>query len=153
MAAQRDEPIEVLRISTDPAQLDVGMIHRYLAEESYWARGIAREVLDKALAHSLCFGGYLGKRQVAFARVVTDRATFAYLKDVFVAPDFRGRGYGVAIIQAVMGHPDLRRVAFSLGTEDAHSLYTRFGFGPLPHPDRSMLRPGTHLEPTASEEA
>src|SRR5271154_2226654 len=137
-----------LRISTDPAELDVSMIHRFLSEESYWANGIARALVEKSIAHSICFGGYINGQQVAFARVITDRATFAHLKDVFVLPAFRGHGHGIAIMQAVMSHPDLRAVAFTLGTGDAHELYSRFGFVPLPAPERSMLRPGTFLEPT-----
>jgi GNAT superfamily N-acetyltransferase len=136
-----------LRVSTDPAELDVSMIHRFLSQESYWASGIARTLVEKSIAHSICFGGYIDGQQVAFARVVTDRATFAHLKDVFVLPAFRGRGYGIAITQAVMSHPDLHAVAFTLGTGDAHELYARFGFVPLPAPERSMLRPGTFLEP------
>ena len=136
-----------MRISTDPAELDVPMIHRFLSQKAYWAGGIARDLVEKSIAHSLCFGGYVDGQQVAFARVVTDRATFAHLKDVFVLPAYRGRGYGIAITQAVMSHPDLRRVAFTLGTGDAHALYARFGFAPLPDPTRSMLRPGTFLEP------
>jgi GNAT superfamily N-acetyltransferase len=139
-----------LRISTDPRELDIEMIHRYLAQDSYWARGIGRAVLDKAIAHSLCLGGYIEDRQVAFARVITDRATFANLKDVFVQSEFRGRGYGVAIVKAVMDHPDLQRVLFTLGTADAHALYTRFGFRSVPDPQRSMLRPGTFLNPVES---
>ncbi len=103
-----------LRISTDPAELDVSMIHRFLSQESYWANGIARTLVEKSIAHSICFGGYIDGQQVAFARVVTDRATFAHLKDVFVLPAFRGRGYGMAITQAVMSHPDLLAVAFTL---------------------------------------
>jgi len=136
---------EALRISTDPALLDVDMIHRYLAQDSYWARGISREVLDRSIAHSLCFGAYLADRQVAFARVVTDRATTAHLKDVFVHPDFRGRGYGVAIVEAVVAHPDLQRATFTLGTADAHGLYARFGFGPVVETHRLIVKPGTFL--------
>lgn len=138
--------MEALRISTDPSELNLSMIHRFLSTESYWASGITRTVLQRALAHSLCFGGYLGPTQVAFARVVTDRATFAHLKDVFVLPEFRGRGFGTALIQAVMAHPDLLAVAFTLATDDAHTLYEKFGFARSPHPERSMLRLGSFLD-------
>ena len=134
-----------LRISTDPAEFDIGMIHRFLAEESYWARGIDRSVLERALAHSLCFGGFIAGVQVAFARVVTDRATFAHLKDVFVLGPHRGRGCGVALMQAVLAHPDLQTVAMTLSTDDAHTLYSRFGFVPYDHPERGMVRPGRFL--------
>ncbi len=135
-----------LRISTDRGELDVAMIHRYLAEESYWARGLSRAVLDRALAHSMCFGGYLGGDQVAFGRVVTDQATLGYFKDVFVLPAFQGRGYGKALVRAIVTHPDLRDVAFMLGTADAHGLYEPFGFGTHPQPERVMVRAGTFLQ-------
>jgi len=137
--------MSALRISTDPSELNVSMIYRFLSTESYWASGISRTVLQRALANSLCFGGYLGRTQVAFARVVTDRATFAHLKDVFVLPEFRGRGFGTELMQAVMAHSDLLAVAFTLATNDAHTLYEKFGFGRSPHPERSMVRLGTFL--------
>jgi GNAT superfamily N-acetyltransferase len=134
-----------LRISLNPAELDAAQIHKYLSEESYWARGLPRTVFDKSLQHSLCFGGYLDDIQVSFARVVTDRATFANLKDVLVFPAYRGRGYGIAIVQAVMSHPDLRHVAFTLGTNDAHGLYERFGFVRQKGSETGMIRPGSYL--------
>ena len=140
-----------LRISTDPAELDVPVIHRFLSEQSYWAKGISRTVVEKAIAGSLCFGAYTEAGQVAFARVVTDSATFAYLKDVFVLPEHRGHGYGVAIMQAVMGHPALQTVQILLGTADAHGLYTRFGFVTQLYPERRMVRPGSFL-PKAQRE-
>lgn len=137
-----------LRISTDPAELDVGMIHRYLSEESYWAKGIARLTVERALANSLCFGGYLERRQVAFARVVTDRATSAHLKDVFVLREYRGKGYGLAIVEAAVSHPDVQSATITLDTADAHELYRRFGFIARPRVERAMLRPGTFLPKT-----
>ncbi len=133
------------RISVDAAQLNAAQIHKYLSEESYWARGLSRAVFDKALQHSLCFGGYLDDIQVSFARVVTDRATFANLKDVLVFPPYRGRGYGIAIVQAVMTHPELRQVTFTLGTHDAHGLYERFGFLREAGSDTGMIRPGSYI--------
>jgi ribosomal protein S18 acetylase RimI-like enzyme len=136
-----------LRISTDPAEFDIAMIHRFLAEESYWAKGLPRALLERAIANSLCFGGFVGDAQVAFARVVTDRATFAHLKDVFVLQPFRGRGFGKALVEAVMSHPDLQIASMTLATTDAHELYRRFGFGPHPHPERQMLRLGSFLGP------
>lgn len=138
--------MSALRISTDPGQLDVDMIHRFLSQESYWAAGISRAVLERALAHSVCFGCYLDEVQVAFARVVTDRATFAHLKDVFVLPEFRGRGFGTQLMQAVMAYPDLRAVTFTLQTNDAHALYKKFGFVLQPHSERSMVRNGNYLD-------
>ena len=134
-----------LRISLDTTELDVAGIHKYLSEETYWARGLSRAVFDKALQHSLCFGGYLDDIQVSFARVVTDRATFANLKDVFVFPAYRGRGYGIAVVQAVMTHPDLLHVLFTLGTNDAHGLYERFGFVRQRGSETAMFRPGSFI--------
>lgn len=131
-----------LRISTDRSELDVDMIHHFLSKESYWARGIAHARVERAIAHSLCFGGFIGRQQVAFARVVTDTATLAYLKDVFVLAPFRGRGYGIALVQAVLAHPDLQDVSMSLATDDAHGLYARFGFVTSESPPgRLMVRP------------
>ena len=138
--------MSALHISTDPAELDVDMIHRFLSNESYWAVGISRAVLERALVNSLCFGCYLNNLQVAFARVVTDRATFAHLKDVFVLPEFRGRGFGTQLMRAVMAYPDLRAVTFTLQTDDAHALYEKFGFALYPRPERSMVRNGSFLE-------
>lgn len=138
--------MSALRISTDPGELDVDMIHRFLSKESYWAVGISRAVLERALANSLCFGCYLDKLQVAFARVVTDQATFAHLKDVFVLPEFRGHGFGMQLMQAVMAYPDLRAVTFTLHTDDAHALYEKFGFALYPRPERSMVRNGSFLD-------
>ena len=138
--------MSALRISTEPGELDVALIHRFLSQESYWAAGISRAALERAMVHSLCFGGYLDGAQVAFARVVTDRVTSAHLKDVFVLREYRGRGFGKALMQAVMAHPDLLAVTFTLATNDAHTLYEKFGFVRSPRPERSMVRPGTFLE-------
>jgi GNAT superfamily N-acetyltransferase len=130
-----------LRISADPAELDVGLIHRFLSEESYWARGIPRATLERALAHSVCVGGFLDGRQIAFARAVTDQATFAYLADVFVLPGHRGCGYGRQIVDALLADPrvqGLRR--WHLVTRDMQRLYARFSFVPLTEPERHMQR-------------
>ncbi len=117
-----------LRISTDRRELDLDMIHRFLSEESYWARGISRTRLEKALANSLYFAGFVEGRQIAFGRIVTDYAMMAHLKDVFVLEAARGRGYGVEIVRAILGHPELQDMPMSLCTADAHGLYARFGF-------------------------
>jgi GNAT superfamily N-acetyltransferase len=125
-------------ISTDPSRLDLDMIHGYLAR-SYWARGIPRDVLARALAHSLCFAAFAGDRQVAFARVVTDRATFGYVSDVFVLESHRGRGVGERLMAAIMTHPDLQGLRrLTLFTRDAHGLYRKFGFGETRFADRFM---------------
>lgn len=126
-------------ISTDVTRLDRALIHRFLHDDSYWAKGVPRDIVDRAIDNSICFGLYRGADQVGFARVVTDRAAFAYLADVFVLPEHRGRGLGKRLIEAVMAHPDLQGVRrFILGTADAHSLYERFGFRALAEPERMM---------------
>ena len=125
-------------ISTDRARLDVALVHEFL-RTSYWAEGRRRSVVERSIEHSLCFGVYHLGRQVAFARVVSDRAVFAYLMDVFVVPEFRGRGISKALMRAVLDHPDLQNLRlFLLATRDAHGLYERFGFGPLAEPERMM---------------
>jgi GNAT superfamily N-acetyltransferase len=119
-------------ISTDVERLDVDLIHRFLSEESYWAPGIAREVVERSIENSICFGLYDASEQMGFARVITDRAAFAYLADVFVLPGHRGRGLGKWLIETVLSYPDLQNLRrFFLGTADAHSLYERYGFRPI----------------------
>jgi GNAT superfamily N-acetyltransferase len=126
-------------VSTDPARLDVDAIHAYLTT-SYWAEGISRDLVARSLLHSLCFGLYEEERQIGLARVITDRATYAYLCDVYVLPERRGRGLGVWLMECVMEHPDLQGLRrFSLATRDAHELYRRFGFTELPDPERHMV--------------
>jgi GNAT superfamily N-acetyltransferase len=116
-------------ITTDKTDLDITLIHHFLSEESTWARNIPRSLVEKAIAHSLCFGGYLDGAQIAFARVVTDCATFANLVDVFVLTAYRGKGYSKALVAAVLAHPDLQGLRrFTLATFDAHGLYAQFGF-------------------------
>jgi GNAT superfamily N-acetyltransferase len=127
-----------LEVSTDPARLDIDVIHDFL-RTSYWAEGRSRVVVERSIRHSLCFGAYVGDRQVGFARVVSDRAVFAYLMDVFVIPEFRGQGVSKSLIGSVLDHPDLQGLRlFLLGTRDAHGLYEQFGFGPLAEPSRLM---------------
>jgi GNAT superfamily N-acetyltransferase len=129
-----------LDISTDPSRLDVALIHEFLSRESYWARGRSRALVERSIANSLCFGGYHDGRQVAFARVVTDRAIFAYLMDVFVVPAERGQGIGKRLMRAVLDHPDLQGLRlFALRTRDAHGLYAQFGFRPLADPETVMV--------------
>jgi GNAT superfamily N-acetyltransferase len=129
-------PIE---ISTDRARLDVSMIHAFLANESYWVKGISRASVEKCIQHSLCFGVYLGGRQVAFARVVTDTVRFAHLLDVFVLPEFRGQGISKRLMAYILAFPELSTIAkYSLGTHDAHGLYAQFGFTSPNNPERLM---------------
>ena len=137
-----------MRITDDRNAIDFAAVHGFLATEAYWSRGVPAATLRKAIANSLCFSAFddAGK-QVGFARVVTDRATFAYLCDVFVVASARGDGVGKALIAAVMAHPDLQGLRrFSLATADAHALYARHGFEPLADPSRFMevYRPGVY---------
>lgn len=132
---------DALRLSTDAAEMDVDAIHAYLSGESYWARGIPRDTVARAVRNSLCFGVFHGDAQVAFARVVTDRATFAYLADVYVLAAYRGQGISKRMMQAVDAHPELQGLRrWSLVTKDAHGLYARFGFRPVDRPERHMER-------------
>jgi GNAT superfamily N-acetyltransferase len=125
-------------ISTDPSRLDVDLIHGFLTT-SYWAEGRSRDTVERSLRHSLCFGVYSDGRQVAFGRVITDGAVFAYLADVFVIPAFRGRGIAKALVGAVLEHPDLQGVkVFLLRTRDAHGLYRQFGFQAVTNPEELM---------------
>lgn len=125
-------------ISTDPERLDRAAVHAFL-RESYWARGVSREVVDRSIEHSLAFGVYAGKRQVGFARVITDRATFAYLADVYILEEFRGHGLGLWLVETILAHPDLQGLRrWSLVTRDAHGLYEKVGFVRPSHPDRQM---------------
>lgn len=118
-----------LRITTNISELDVPVIHEFLSKHSSWARGISYALVSKSIQHSLCFGGFLGDTQVAFARVVSDYSTFANLVDVFVLPEHRGKGYSKALMDAVFAHPQLQGLRrFSLATGDAHGLYVRYGF-------------------------
>ncbi len=127
-------------VSTDSSRLDVDMIHRFLSEESYWAKGRAREVTERAIANSLPFGVYLGDQQAGFARVVTDTITFAWLADVFVLPEHRGRGVGKLLVETVLADPRFAGMKrWFLGTADAHELYRRFGFSEPVNPGRFMV--------------
>jgi GNAT superfamily N-acetyltransferase len=125
-------------ISTEPGRLDVDAIHSFLAA-SYWAAGIPREVVERSIRGSLCFGLYEGERQVGFARVITDRATYAYLADVFVLESHRGRGLARWLMAVIVEHPDLQGLRrWSLVTRDAHGLYALFGFAGLASPETYM---------------
>lgn len=130
-----------LHITTDRERIDLEVVHGFLSTQSTWARGIPRAVLERAIAHSLCFSGFLGARQVAFARVISDFATFANLVDVFVLPAHRGEGFGKQLMQAVLGHAHLQGLRrFTLATSDAHGLYARFGFAAPARPETLMER-------------
>lgn len=125
-------------VSTDPTRIDLEVVHGYLSK-SYWARGIPIEIVRRSIEGALPFGVYDGPRQVGFARVITDRATFAYLADVFVLEEYRGRGLGKWLVECIMAHPDLRGLRrWLLATRDAHGLYRQFGFEPLERPESIM---------------
>jgi GNAT superfamily N-acetyltransferase len=125
-------------ISTDPARVNVGVVHDFLTH-SYWAQGIPLETVSRSIENSICFGVYHGNQQVGFARVISDCATFAYLADVFVLPQFRGRGLSRWLMECIISHPDLQGLRrWMLATQDAHGLYARFGFMAIKSPERWM---------------
>jgi GNAT superfamily N-acetyltransferase len=131
----------VIEIANDLSRIDLDRVHGWLARESYWAGQMPRIVFDRAIAGSLCFGAIADGATVGFARVISDRATFARISDVFVDPGHRGTGIGKAIMTAIMRHPELRDLRlWSLATADAHGLYARFGFAAPAKPERQMER-------------
>ncbi|MGL5889193.1 MAG: GNAT family N-acetyltransferase [Bacteroidia bacterium] len=135
-------------LSDERSRIDGEFVHHELSK-SYWAEAIPRELTDKSIANSLCFGVYSNGKQVAFARVVSDFATFGYLCDVIVTEEHRGAGIGKWLMEVIMAHPELQNLRrFTLATRDAHTLYTRFGFEPLKNPDRllEIVRPGIYKE-------
>ena len=126
-------------ISTDRNLLDIEMIYKYLNEDSYWAQGIPLETLKKAIENSLCFGVYHYDKQVGLARVVTDKATFAYICDVFILDGHKRLGLSKWLMQTIKEHPELQGLRrWSLATADAHKLYEQFGFTSLSKPDSWM---------------
>ena len=127
------------KISTDPHRLNIDVIHKFLAEDSYWSPGIPRSVVERAIENSLCFGVYHGATQVGFARVVTDKSTVALLADLFVLKTHRGKGLSKWLMRCVVGHEDLQGLRrLLLLTSDAHGLYRQFGFEQLGNPSRFM---------------
>jgi GNAT superfamily N-acetyltransferase len=125
-------------ISTDPARLDVDVIHGFLSH-SYWAAGIPRETVERSIRHSICFGAFDEGEQVGFARVISDRATYAYVADVFVLPSHRGRSIGKRLMACITSHPELQDLRlWTLFTRDAHGLYRQYGFQDARYPDRLM---------------
>jgi GNAT superfamily N-acetyltransferase len=139
-----------IEFSTDRNRLDVTMIHAFLANESYWVPGISRASVEKCIEHSLCFGAYLNGRQIGFARAVTDYVRYAHLLDVFVLPEFRGRGIGKLLIENILANPELRTIArYTLGTQDAHGLYAKYGFTAPADPERQMELLRTQKPPAA----
>lgn len=132
--AQRDNFL----ISTDKTLIDHDAVVRFLAN-AYWAQGRPREVILRSIEHSICFGVYDGRRQVGFARVITDQATFAYLADVYIDAAYRGQSLGKWLVATIMAHPSLQRLRrWMLATQDAHALYRQFGWTELKSPERWM---------------
>ena len=126
-------------ITTERARVDVSAVHRYLSEQSYWAKNIPLEIVERAIQHSLCFAVLHGDQLVGFARVTSDRATVAYLGDVFILPAHRGKGLSKWLMESICAHPQLQGLRrWMLATADAHGLYAQFGFTPIKAPARWM---------------
>ncbi len=144
-----ERKIDNLLISADKEKIDAAVVHRFLDQESYWARGIPFDTVARAIQHSVCLGAYLEDGTLAgFGRMITDQATFAYLADVFVLPAYRGRGISKGLMQVFCDMADqfgLRR--FLLTTQDAHGLYRQYGFDPFPYPERLLSRTGVVYTP------
>lgn len=133
--------MDAATISFDPARVDRDRVYGWLSAEAYWSIGLPRAVFERAIEHSLVASAFVGGEQVAFARVVSDRATYAWLCDVFVAESMRGRGIATRLISAILSHPDLQGLRrWALRTRDAHALYRRLGFAELAEPQRAMER-------------
>lgn len=132
------EPPENIHISTNKGLLNINYVHDFL-KHSYWSPGIPFPIVEKAIEGSICFGVYIKGEQIGFARVITDKATFAYLADVFIDEKYRGKGYSKILMKEIMSHPDLRGLRrFMLATRDAHGLYSQFGFSALTYSERWM---------------
>ncbi len=138
MISKRDN----FEIDDERARLDVDAIHDFLSNESYWAGNRSREQTETAIANSICFGVYDCQLQIGFARVVSDKATFAYLGDVYILDEYRGQGLSKWLMQVIVDHPELQGLRrWVLATKDAHGLYEKYGFHEFVHPDRWMERP------------
>ena len=134
-------------ISDDRARLDLNVIHRFLSTESYWAVGRELETVRRSIDNSLPFGVYRGTELVGFARVVTDRATFAWIADVFILNEHRGQGLSKWLVEVMLEHPELQGFRrWVLATKDAHELYRKYGFHELKRPERWMERPDPNMK-------
>jgi GNAT superfamily N-acetyltransferase len=131
--------MENITITTDKSTLNISLIHKFLSEESYWAKGISLELVARSIKNSLCFGVYDKDRQIGFARVITDYTTFAYLADVFIVSEYRRKGISKELINYIKSYPELQGLRrWVLATADAQGLYKKFGFSALSHPERFM---------------
>ena len=134
-------------ISTNNEQLDLAIIHNFISNQSYWGRGRRADTVQRALDHSLNFGVFENKQQIGFARVVTDFATFAWVADVFIIEEHRGKGLAKWLMESILSHPELQGFRrWVLATRDAHELYRRFGFKELKRPERWMERPDPQMQ-------
>jgi GNAT superfamily N-acetyltransferase len=133
-----------LFISTDKSKIDINLVYNYLNQESYWAKNVSMDIVARAIENSFCFGVYKKEndatiKQIGFARVITDKATFGYLADVFILEAYRGRGLSKWLMEEIMGHAELQGFrGWMLGTKDAHGLYEKFGFKKLQNSERIM---------------
>lgn len=128
-------------VNTDKEYMDIDFIHSYLSQQSYWAKGRSKELVQKSIDHSLCFGLFEGDKQIGFGRIATDYVVFAWLMDFFIDSDYRGKGLGQMLVKSIVDHPSLQQVnGIGLRTEDAHGLYKKFDFKPIPNPETWMLR-------------
>lgn len=128
-----------IEITTDSSRIDLDFIHSFLSEKSYWAKGIPKELVEKSIQNSMCFSVLFNEKQIGFARVITDHATFAYIGDVFIDNEFRGKGLSKRLIQFMLEHPDLQGLRrWMLMTWDAQGLYEQFGFSVASRPERVM---------------
>jgi GNAT superfamily N-acetyltransferase len=125
-------------ISTEKEKMDIDLVHSFLTR-SYWAEGISKEIVQRSIDGALCFGVFYQKKQIGFARMITDKATFAYLADVFIIEEYRGLGLSKWLMEVIMSYPGLQGLRrMMLATRDAHELYKKFGFTPLNNVDRWM---------------
>ena len=139
-------------ISTDKSKLNIPYIHKFLSNESYWAAGIPYTIVEKSIENSLCLGIYDGKKQIGFARIITDEATFGYLADVFVDMDYRGKGLGKWLMEIITNLPFVSLLrGLMLATKDAHALYEQFGFSSLSNPERFMRLHKSNVYQTISQ--
>ena len=135
-------------ISTDSSKMDIDLIHNYLSEKSYWAKGRSKDLVKKSMKNSICFGAFdQNDEQIGFARVATDYVVFAWVMDVFIVDEYAGKGIGQKLLQFIIKHPDLQKVnGIGLRTNDAHQFYMKFGFDTAPEPHTWMFKKNTSCE-------
>lgn len=146
--------MEPVSISADKSLLDTDFVHRFLSEQTYWAKGISAEIVNRSIENSICFGVYLNNKQIGFARTITDQATFAYLADVFILPEHRGRGLSKELVKFILAYPQLQGLRrWVLLTADADGLYKQFGFEKPDNPERYMEIRNPNIYPSAPKES